>query len=347
MLPYLLLTAGAFVTSFVSQRWRSRREKRGWNLADLACVAILVTFSGVRYGVGTDFYAYELAYARLDVTAHWWLQAEMYKQEIGYTILSLMVKSVSADPQAIFLVTSAIAIVPVYAALRKQSLDLSFAVTLYILLCFYVAPFNIIRQGLAFGLVFWGYSFIKKSKITFLLIGLLAATLHSTALLIVVVLLVGRLWKPKIGSGIFALALAVVAAGAIWTLPPIRQLLERLNDRYLDYLTADSSGLTVYLMIGIFLILAMLIGAYGSAGRPDWLAIVLIGIMFLIVSIQSPVALRMFNYFGLFVLLALPNALAGKKGGGAWKALVLIGAAIYFTVYASTFANLIPYQTLL
>lgn len=348
MLPYLLLTAGAFLTSFVSKLWPSKTEERRWNLADIACVSLLVVFSATRLNVGTDYLAYQVAYDRLDPQYDWWQQVELYNQDFGYTILALMTKVVTSDPHAIYWVTSIIAIVPIYATLRKQSIDLPFAVMLYILLCFYVAPFNIIRQGMAFALVFWGYSFIKRSKIAFIIIGLIAATLHSTAIVVIVIIFVGRYWKPKVWSAVVAFVAASLVAGVIWTVPAVQGVLNTLNERYVGYVDSqESGGITVYLMIAIFTVLAILIATHGAADRPDWLALVLLGVALLVISTQSPVALRIFNYFGLFVLLALPNALAGKKHGLFWKAAVLVGAAIYFTVYVNTFANLVPYRSYL
>ncbi|MEJ1087068.1 EpsG family protein [Microbacterium sp. Mu-80] len=342
----MLLAAGAFVLAFVSKLWSARFAAPRWNLADVACVALLVSFSAMRFEVGTDYLAYQVAYDRLDPAQDWWAQAQMYQQDLGYTLLALATRAMTDSPHAIFWVTSAIAIVPVYATLRKQSKDLPFAVLLYLLLCFYVAPFNIIRQGMAFGLVFWGYSFIKRSKTAFIVIALIAASLHSTAIIVAAIMFLGRLWKPRLWSTVVLFAGMGAVAGAIWTVPPVRALLESLNERYLEYIdSAQESGITVYIMMALFLLLAILIATSRENERPDWLAMILIGIALLIVSTQSPVALRAFNYFGLFVLLALPNSLLAHKHGTILRSGVLVGTAVYFAVYVNTFADLVPYQS--
>lgn len=347
MLPYVLLAAGAFVLAFISKLWPSKREVRGWNLADIACVVLLVVFSATRLDVGTDYESYENIYGRLDVTSNWWNQVDALHQDLGYTMFAFVVKWFSADPHAIFWATSVVTVVPVYAALRKQSKDLPFAVLLFILLAFYTAPFNIIRQGMAMALVFWGYSFIKKSKIAFILIGVVAALLHSTAIIAVPIMLLGYFWKPRLWSSSVLFGIAALGAGAIWTVPAVRSVLEQLNKRYLEYIdTAHSSGITAYLMIAVFLLLAIPIAKIGT-DRPDWLAMIIIGIAMLILSTQSPVAVRMFNYFGPFVALALPNVLVARKDAVIIKIGVTIGAFAYFAFMVNNFAGLVPYESYL
>ena len=326
------------------------RLARTWTPFDLVLVVVLVSFSALRWQVGTDFGMYMRFHEVAQPAQDWWSQVDYFQQEAGYTFTSLLVKSMFPDwPFALLWVTSALTVIPVYAVIRGNSNNLVMSTLLYVLLAFYVAPFNIVRQGIAIAFAFWAYSFLGRRNALFVVLGVVAVLFHSSAAAALIVMLIARRWKPTPRSTVLVLGGAAVAAASIWTLPAVRDLAALLNDRYEMYLTtAQAAGAGTYLVIAAFAALAFLmLGNRRFVDRPDWLAMLIIGVAFLIVGSQLVPAVRLFYYFGIFAVLLVPDTLRNRPNSGVLSAAVVIAAGVFFIVYLQNYGGLLPYQTYL
>ena len=94
--------------------------------------------------------------------------------EVGYTTLSIAVRSLTDFPYAIFWATSILTVIPMYIAIKRSSLDLPFSVAIYMLLAFYVSPFNLVRQGIAIALIFLAHTFFEKNRVLYFVLSALA-----------------------------------------------------------------------------------------------------------------------------------------------------------------------------
>lgn len=359
MIPYLLVAVAAFVLALLSQwimRWSSANNPdappvpRLWNPVELILVVLLIVFSGARFGIGTDYKLYVRLYGLLDPNADWFQQITTSVHEYGFTMLSLILRSwfgESAYP--LFWVAAILTVVPIYATLRKQSKDLPFAILLYVLLAFYVSPFNIVRQGIAIALNFWAYTFLGKRTWLFVVINVIAASFHTSAGIAAIAQLGVRLWKPKLPSTIVVLVSAGIFAGAAWALPVVNNLASLLSERYENYLAdGEGGGLGTYLVIVAYVLILILVFVMrNSIERQDWLAMLVVAVALQLAGTQVVVAARLFFYFAIFVLLLLPNLLAARKVAFMPKTLITVGAAAYFYAYLSNFGQLIPYDTYL
>jgi hypothetical protein len=361
MLAYFAVATAAItlaaVSSLVVRKYGSRRILDGqarprrllWTPFDFAAVAVLVAFSALRFEVGTDFPMYARMFAALDPAAEWGAQIATSSQEVGYTTLSLLVRSVVADPLALLWVTAVITVVPVYAVIKKKSTNVALAVALYVLLAFYVAPFNLIRQGIAVSLTFWAYSFLgrKGGWVIFAALALLASTFHVSALIAAILMIVARLWRPTKLSVVVALAGSVAAAGALLTLPSIQQFAVSLNERYETYLSNQQvSGVGTYLNV-VALIMLLWLAMWLGAGQshPDWLAMLTLAAALLIVGTQAVVVGRIYYYFGIFAILLLPNLLAKRENSKTLSFALVAASTVYFAFYLQFFGGLLPYRT--
>lgn len=355
MIPYVVVAGAAWAIAMPAQAvhrvFRKGREERrfpiAWNPFEFALVALLVAFSGFRYQVGSDFPLYTLLYTRLDPNASWWDQLAQSETEFGYTLLSLWLKTMFESPAAIFWAAAVLTVVPAYLAIRKQTKDLPFAILLYVLLAFYVSPFNIVRQGIAIALNFWAYSFLGKRNWAFVLINIVAALFHTSAIVAAVAQLGVRLWKPRATSTVVVLAGAVAFAGAAFALPWVNNIASLLSSRYENYIAnAERGGVGTYLVAGAYLLILILVFTMRKyVDRTDWLAMLIVAVALQIAGAQVVVAARLFYYFAIFVVLLLPNLLAERKTTLAQKVLVTAGAAGYFLAYLTNFGQLVPYQT--
>lgn len=320
---------------------------RRWTLFDYFAVVVLIAFSALRFEVGTDYLMYANRFAALN-PGSWSEQLAVSPQEIGYTILSLALRSVTESPNLIFWVMSVLTVLPVYVTIKKQSLDPTMSLLLYVLLAFFVSPFNIMRQGVAISLSFWASTFLNKNKLAFVAMNALAATFHSSALIVAAIQFLVRNAKPTKGKAVLIGVLAVAAAAGFHQLPFLTALLNNLNDRYEAYLGATAAGIGTYLVIAsraALLAFAMKIGQSELARQYGMY--VLVGIAFLIIGTQSIAVNRMELYFGIFLILLIPNQLHGHKNAFTYKVLLYAFGGLYFAQYLSNWGNLIPYKTYL
>lgn len=335
---------------------------------DFILVAVLVGFSALRYYVGTDYGMYVRVFSALQPTTDWAFQLDRSTQEIGYTLLSLLIKSQGGSAAAVFWVTSILTIVPVFVMLKTRSRDLPFSVLLFILLAYFVSPFNIVRQGVAVALTFWASSFIGRNRFWFVALNIIAAMFHSSAIVAALIQLLFRHWRPTIRSAIILLVTTALAAGALFAVPALGSVVALINPRYETYLSAEpSAGVGTYLVVAAKLALItyclwlsrkidaerqmgavldaepMALGRGSADGQA--LAYTVIGGVFLILGTQSVVAARMEYYFTIFLIILVPNLLAKVPKAGVSRAIITVGAVGYFALYLLNFSDLLPYET--
>ena len=138
---------------------RGEPKRLLWTPLDVAVVAVLVAFSATRLRGRNGLRDVRPYLRRPEPSARLGSpRKNTSTQEVGYTSLSLLVKSTFGNSGALLWVTALLTVVPVYAVIKRKSTNVTLAVMLYVLLAFYVAPFNIIRQGVAVSLMFWAYA---------------------------------------------------------------------------------------------------------------------------------------------------------------------------------------------
>lgn len=347
MLPYFALALVAVALAGAADYVRRRSTAGGWNPFDVLTIIALVSFSALRHNVGTDYRGYATRYLQLENVR--WGALPDTGQESGFIGMQLLLHRVSHDPAILFWVTSALSVIPVYAVIRKRSLHGTMAVALFILLAYYVTPFNVIRQGTAAALLFWAASFLPTRRRAFIAIACAAALFHVSAILAALLIYFSRPRRFRLTKGRAAVAL-VVATGVALSLDRISLLrsgADLLNPRYETYIGVDQGGIGALLILAAHA--ALLLYALAFKGTDDdrpYVTWTFIGILFLIVGTQDVVLGRMALYFTPFLVLLVPNRLTGHKTAPIHKMAVLVAASAYFAVYLSYFGGLLPYQTL-
>ena len=327
---------------------KEQKLTKKWNFFDYLVVLLLTSFSALRFNVGADYPVYLRLFQNTFPQENWWEQISAAPVDSGFTLLILITKSILNQPEILFWTTSALTVVPVYATLKKQSTNLPLAILLYILLSFYVVPFNIIRQGIAMALNFWANSFLDKSKRAFFLINAIAAIFHSSVVIVALVQYLVRNWKPKVITLSLYLVVGVVLASSLASFSSFSGFLPDFISKYFIYFgegIAVQSGIGTYLLIlaklGL-LIFALFLGINSTNSR--WATYIAIGVAILIMSTQSVVIARMEGYFGIFLILLIPNQLSERKHAKfATLGLVCFGIA-FFILYAFNYSSILPYE---
>lgn len=141
-------------------------------------VAILVLVAGLRYGVGTDYFAYYRGY-------------EQYKKEMlslldepGIRVIARVSSVIYDDPATMMFLAAAITVILMTVTIVRNSHMYWFSLFLYIFLGCWHGCFNGVRQYLAASVLFAGHCFIKERKLLkWILIVLIAAMFHITAVI--------------------------------------------------------------------------------------------------------------------------------------------------------------------
>lgn len=346
-----------------------------WNVFDFLLIALLVIFSAARYFVGTDFGTYLSLHLTMDPRDPIGSFGSS-PVEIGYTALSMLVRMLFASQFAIFWVTSVLAVVPMYIAIKRTSMDLPFSIAIYLLMAFYVLPFNMIRQGIALSLLFLAHTFYAKNRRLYYWLSAAAGLFHYTAWFAAAAQWSVLRWRPSLRA-VVSIAAGIFIGGIIFVLvnmaspETVSGLLGFVNPRYEDYFKDSSSG------IGTYLILATRLGLLGLAlalfkrsrmgaahnweQYGPWVTFVVFGACFVALGTQAVNIGRIDYYFSVFLVVLIPNLVA-QMAPPARTALsprvakivtlprviklgFLVCGTIYFALFVSNFGELVPYQT--
>ncbi len=327
-----------------------------WYVGDYAAMALLVVFSGLRFQVGTDYWMYDRNFQNV-YTQDWSWALEISRQEYGYTLLELVIRSNTDWRQAMMFVTSALTIIPMYWMIKKYSPRPGLSVFFYFFLAFYLIPFNIVRQGIAIALNFAAGCLLERGGVRgysyFVVLNALAAAFHTSVVAVAAIqLLTHRLRMTTIRFAI-VMGLGLVAALAFSTLSVIQNFVTDFNPRYDQYLLADEAGIGTYLLIAAHVSLILVCLRIGNLDQltMKYVTWASVGILFLIIGTQSVVFSRLEFYFATFLILAVPIQLGKLRraryhllGMPDLQMIVMGGAVVYTLFYLTNYANLLPYN---
>lgn len=192
---------------------RTKNAKRVWMLASCTMLLVLVCLRDVSVGSDTQIYCnYFMRYK--DLT---WRKLFIFSLEPGYAVLNKLLSYVITDSQGFIFAMGIICLIPSFFFIRKFS-----AFPLLSIVIFYAnflkASEYLYRQWIAVLLLFCSFKYIVERKLVkFILIVVLSAFFHRTAL---VFLIVYPLYSIKITdyklimSG--GISILLWATGSVW-----------------------------------------------------------------------------------------------------------------------------------
>ena len=153
----------------------------------LLFMGALIFFSGVRVDTGIDYRAYLDIWNYMDPID----KIESFiliAVEPGFVFLTSLIKYFTDKPVYFYLITSLLAILPIYPTLLKLNIkDKIISFFIYFLVFYITYPFNGIRQGIAMGIFIFSLPLILNKKFfEILLLTIVATLIHTTGILIIV-----------------------------------------------------------------------------------------------------------------------------------------------------------------
>lgn len=187
---YYMTIATAVVLSFLSQlRLESNQHPAHHNSDELLVkkngffvgmtALVLIVVSGLRWGVGTDYWQYSQNYTGY-VQNVW---ADLLKfDEPGLKIIARVANIVNDDYILMFFLAALVTVGLIVWTISKYSNAFTFSILLYILGGSWHSSFNAVRQFLAVAVLFAGHRYIVERKFfKYALIVFIASMFHISA----------------------------------------------------------------------------------------------------------------------------------------------------------------------
>lgn len=316
----------------------------------LASFSILAGVAGARHGIGTD---YVLRYVPLfeNIAGGWHVETEY-----GFRLLTEAVAAFTDDYRWFFAVTSVLTVGLVYRFILRLSFHPALSVFVYVFGGFYLESFNLTQQALAIAIVLNTIEFALKRKVVpFVVITLLAATVHSSALLW---LLVWPFVSTRRGPRTQMIRMVALGLGVLFLPATLGAIATRWAPEYAWYFQSDYGFVRSFdpgsvVIAGSLLVLSLLVRGPSNATRYRTSVLGLQGlqIVTLIASLTIAYAYtRVAYYFTPIQMLALPMVLAfirdARIRAVVAAALVLLYvAAFYYKFVVWNAHGVLPYES--
>jgi transmembrane protein EpsG len=267
-------------------------------------IVCIILVSGLRNTIG-DTYSYMLAYSVSDFS---WEYVQDNKDP-GFSIIQMILKNISEDPQILIFVTALITNLLIGIALYKHSRMIELSFYVYITAGMFTVSMNGVRQFLAASIIFIATKYLLNGDFKkYALIVIFASTIHQSALVLIpIYFIVRREAWTKVTFLLLALAIFIVMG--------FNQFSEMLfssleNTQYGNYSTFDEGGANIIrvLVDSVPVIIAFL---GREKLRKLWpksdiiVNLAVINLIFIIVATQNWIFARFNIYFSLYNLILI------------------------------------------
>lgn len=322
-------------------------QKHFWNFdfAKFIPMLPLIIISGIRYGVGQDyFYTYVPIFNKV-VSG----EIENVWGEIGYTYLNKFVALFTSDYAWIFVLTSIIFIYFVFKAIYKESDNIPFSIFLLVTMGYYFCFMNGIRQMLAASILMYSIPFVKQRNFKKFIICIIFATLfHTSSLLFVPVYF---LTSEKISNGFMLISTIIIfatsnlIASLLLKIVSLTKYAWYLNSEYI----AERSGFIMILINVMILIFALF---FNKNKKNDiYIKIQWIAVLTMTFIGKIPAAHRLLFIFGMPGIILIPNVIASRDNRKERFILSFIIVILYLLYFIYTIGiknsnSVLPYKTI-
>ncbi|MDM5157357.1 EpsG family protein [Bacillus sp. DX1.1] len=267
-------------------------------------MASLVIVSGLRNNIGdTYFYMYSYSHNEFD-----WKTID-FTGDFGFDLLQMVLQNFSKDPQIMVFIVALVTNVLIVITLYKYSRMFEVALFVYITGGMYLVSMNGIRQFLAAAVIFTATKFIFNGNWKkYILIVLLAATIHKSALVLIPIYFLVRREAWAWGTYILLFFSVIIVIGFNQFSESLFAALESTQyGHYKDFAEGGANVLRVAVSA-----VPIIIAYFGREKlrevfpKSDYIVnMSLIGLVFMIISTQNWIFARFSIYFSLYQLILI------------------------------------------
>jgi len=325
-----------------------RLEKR---LKAIIVLVLLSLFSGLRYGIGTDYFSYQKRFFLAPF--HNLLHDPL---EMGHWLLNKLVAVFFSDAVAMILVyaflTSFFTVIALFLLSKRISFSFEMSLICYITLGFYFSSFNITAQALAQSIILLAYcSIAYNRKILGLVTILIASTIHVSALIVLPFVF---LLKFK-NRAFFPLVTAFGLTSLIF-FEEVAVLVGRFGGVYSIYYATkytDEGANLLNLVPSFTIIVGILVfsRSFFNEKNPisEFARLLFIGFIFTGMASFGMGFARIASYFWMSSIIVVPKLLESFSYEEKPLAFFAVTTTmlVYMLFYVSKYGDLIPYVSIL
>lgn len=327
-------------------------KKGGW-LFILLTFIVMVLFAGLRDEfVGTDTFNYVYKFRSLaNEIATVEENNKGFLEEPGYELIQKIALFISTDYWSLLCVIASVFSAFVLIAINKYSNNRLLSLFLFITLGYYTYCFNGARQAIALSIYMMSFEYILNGKFLKYSIWILIAFLFHRSVIIALPLFF--IFRMRFST---ASIILISISGLLISqlLPLFLEAAIEIDEKYIVYAENDARGgylLTAfYVLLSIFFIyLRRHIPKNGLKKYDTYLQMLICGsVIYLVVSLSdSYVELTRFAaYFQTASIFLFAETYNRNRHILKWPMLtcIIIGCLIFYYIFVSSMAALIPYN---
>lgn len=290
---------------------------------------VIAGFRGLE--VGNDTPMYVSYFSRLDGLGS--LSVSENRFEFAFRLYNCLIAQFFSDPHILLIISSLVYFGLLYKVFRKISVTPVYSVLMYVGLTMYYSSLTMLRQCIAIGLCAIAYLYLmEKKRVRFVLLVVLAGMFHTTAYLVLVMLLFSLIpYKKNTRFLYFAIGLICAAFFNV-----LVQVVVILVPKYAGYLSGENyyiagklgSVIKAGIYGSLYLIYNYLYRRYGEDTEKNKILYFtsLMGALVTLASVQGAILSRIASYFNIMFCVAIPNALSwlpDRKKKYIWGSMIL------------------------
>lgn len=340
MLIYLLQLTAVPMLALILRPVAGEKEGSSRVYVILMCLSLLAVSASRAASVGVDTEQFCRAYVRIGLEGNYAFDMERY--EPLFTLLCLLLNSMTDNYQVLLVVSSAISLIPVARLIYLKSGDMPLSFFLYITLNLYFSSMNIMRQAIAIGIIALGVPQLLEGKwLRYMILVVLATLFHQSAPTTLLLIPLSKVRFTKRVLVVYLIGAVIVFLLSIPISNFVTGLLRRdalysdeyMGSNYFGALFQAATALACCLLCANYFAIS---GRRGKGKPMDSLLLHAMMLWFILstFAMQVEIVGRLRYYFALFAVLAIPEALdrAPKAERGIVKTVVCAAFLTYFIV---------------
>lgn len=250
----VILVVAAIIYVFLLLTGHIRDDLAKVCLIIFSCV--LVFIASCRYEIGkTDFYRYRQYFLQYANSS--WKQIFSLEKEVGFAVLLKLCSYVTKDPQIMFFACSILTVAPFAWFINKYSKDPFLSLLIFVSFTYFFTANNATRQYVAIGISLIALHYaIKRKFIPFVLFVLLASTIHTSALFVLILYVLCGVKYNKVSSLVYVVITPII----IFLVPVLMRFIQQFV--YSHYVegnygveSSDKLGLVLPVILFVFVVL--------------------------------------------------------------------------------------------
>ncbi len=341
MIPYVIFYILIFLLSF-------KIKKNKFDIYDIFMLEILIVFSSIRYGIGTDYFLYQRIY--LSSRTHTILASD--RTGIGFSVLErFFSKTLNLDYTYFVAFCAIITIICFYIFFKKNSNKPGRSILIFVALSFYTSSFNAFRQYLSLSIILIGYIFFQDKKyIKSIILFIISVSFHSSAIIPIALYLIILILKKIEIKTIYVIILSIIL---YFLYDPIFNLLINNSNAYAIYEYYDLvPGIGTYLIVlfyySLYFFLIVPNRKKIDVSHKKYLNLISIGICVLSLQLHNWLFSRASSYFMIFLPIILSDYYDKRFNVNSKleKIIFHLLLFVYFFAYVRTFGGVYPYKSI-